>query len=185
MERVPHSLQTQNAGQDFSQEGLYRIEAEFTTQHFVIRGEITSPDMRLSDNLNGSAGTVEIRPTYAQRTPSGAHIDLPDAHAHVTKAHLLFCVPISEPDRPPKADNVAWTWTMTRRAWAGLGRYTLAGKVHADSIRDPRLILRALDHRQFFPFTEATLTSPDGTVRTYDTVIVCRMSLEVLALGNS
>jgi hypothetical protein len=175
---------TQDTGHPRVGEGIYTIEAEFFTEHFVVRGEITCPDMRLSDHLNSSAPSIEIRPQYVERIMTGSHIDLPGAHAHLTKAHLLFTLPISEPERPPRADNVAWTWTMNRRAWAGLGRYTLVGRIHAEAGRDPRLILRSLEHRQFLPFTESTLTMPDGSARSAGTVIINRHNLEMLALRD-
>jgi hypothetical protein len=177
-------MYTHNIGQAQVGDGVYVIQAEFYTEHLVIRGEITCPDMRLSDHLNSSAPHIEIRPHHVERIITGHHIDLPGAHAHITKAHLLFTLPISEPERPPRADNVAWTWTMTRRAWANLGRYALNGKIHAEAGRDPRLILRALEHRQFIPFTESMLTLPDGSDRSAGTVIINRNNLEMLALRD-
>src|SRR5579859_9279 len=82
------------------EQGLYTLEAEFVTEHLVIRGELSSPEGRLSDHLNSSTQSVEIRPTTVQRIFTGDRIDLAGAHAHVTKAHLLFIVPIAEPERP-------------------------------------------------------------------------------------
>jgi hypothetical protein len=60
----------------------------------------------------------------------------------------------------------------------------LVGKIHAEAGRDPRLILRTLEHRQFLPFTECTATMPDGSVRNAGTVIVNRHNLEMLALRD-
>jgi hypothetical protein len=177
-------MHTQDMGHLQVGDGVYTIEAEFYTEHLIVRGEITSPDLRLSDHLNSSAPSIEIRPQHVERIMTGAHIDLPGAHAHVTKAHLLFTLPVSEPERPPRADNVAWTWTMTRRAWAGLGRYMMVGKIHAEAGRDPRLILRSLEHRQFLPFTECTVTMPDGSVISAGTIIINRHNLEMLALRD-
>jgi hypothetical protein len=58
----------------------------------------------------------------------------------------------------------------------------MVGKIHAEVGRDPRLILRSLEEKQFLPFTEVTITNPDRTTRECHTVIVNRSHFEMLAL---
>lgn len=165
-------------------QGLYTLEAEFVTEHLVIQGELSSPEGRLSDHLNSSSQSVEIQPTTVRRIYSGDSIDLAGAHAHVTKAHLLFIVPIVEPARPQHVVESVRTSKMTKQCWAALGRYSIVGQIHAEALRDPRLILRGLEHKQFLPFTDAQITAPDGSTHSYGAVLVNRAHLEMLALRN-
>lgn len=167
-----------------TREGLHTFEAEFVTEHLVVCGEVCGPDGRLSDHLNGSAPSVEIRPHSVKRASTGGNIDLGGAHAVITKAHLLFVVPISEPRRPSNGENSNWTWTTAKRCWAALGRHGLGGNIHAEAGRDSRLILRALEQRQFLPFTEVTITHPDGAASSHGTVIINRAHVEMLALRD-
>ena len=165
-------------------EGLYAIEAAFYTDHLVIRGEIISPDMRLSDHLNSSVPSVEVRPLSMHRIDSGSRVDFPSSHAHIYKAHLLFILPVSEPARPDRHNNAAWTRTTVKRCWAGVGRYTVHGQIHVEMGRDQRHILRSLDHRQFIPVTSATMVLPDGQVQDCNAIIVNRNALEMVALRD-
>jgi hypothetical protein len=169
-------------GQQYVDEGLHTITAEFFTEHLAISGEMSTPEGRLSDHLNGSATGIEIRPSSVQGLFTGEEIDLAGAHAHITKAHLLFVVPMVERDADSNSNGKNWQWTITKRCWAAFGRYTLVGKIHAEVGRDPRLILRSLEEKQFLPFTEVTITNPDGTTRECHTVIVNRSHFEMLAL---
>ena len=43
-------------------------------------------------------------------------------------------------------------------------------------------MLRSLERNQFVPFTDVTITYPDGLMHEYGTVIVNRSHLEVFAL---
>jgi hypothetical protein len=163
-------------------EGLYTIEAQFVTDSLVIHGEVVSPDDRLSDHLNGTSSDVEIRPIEAHRFGGGSHMNLSGSYAHITKAYLLFIVPLAEPTRSPTRANQAWRRTVTRRCWAGAGGYSISGHIHAEAGRDPRLILRSLGEKRFLPFTDATVTFPDGASRDYPAIIVNRYRLELLTL---
>lgn len=163
-------------------DGLHVVEAEFYTENLVIRGEMTIPETRLSDHLNSNASSVDIRPFHVEQLPSRRHIDLPGAFGHLTKAHLLFVLPLSEPQGPPRAMNEAWEWKMTRRCWGAVGRYSLVAKVQSEAGRDPRVILRSLEEKQFLPLNEVAITFPDNVVRDYPTVIVNRYHLELLAI---
>jgi hypothetical protein len=169
-------------------DGLRAIEAEFYTEHFVVRGNVTSPEPRLSDHLNSSTTTLKLRPTRVQRSVSGLRVNVTASDAYLAKAHLLLAVPLVEsggagpangPQTPPRA---AWIQTVTQLCWGGIDRYSLVGSVHMDAARDPRLFLRSLEERRFLPFTNARLTFPDGSVREFVTVLVNRLRLEVLAI---
>jgi len=176
-------MYAQDAGVVGVSVGLFTSEALFFTEHFVIRGQVVSPERRLSDYLNSSLTSVEIRPRSVQRILSGGGVDLGNSHAHLTKAHLLFIMPIDEPE-PPSSDPSSLRPTTQRRCWAAFGRYTLKGKMHAEHNRESRLILRSLERNQFIPFTDVSVTYPDGQTHEYATVIVNRAHLEVLALED-
>ncbi len=165
-------------------EGLYTVEGEFVTEHLCVRGELKGPNTRLSDHLNSSTSSVLVRPSGVVRLTTGATIDLAGSHAAISKAHLLFVVPLSEPARPRREENSAWKRTSAKRAWAGLGRYSLSGKVHTEVWRDHRLVLRDLEQKQFLPFTDVTVTYPDCSAREFETVIVNRAHIELLALRD-
>ncbi|GAC1398612.1 MAG: hypothetical protein NVSMB52_12130 [Chloroflexota bacterium] len=162
-------------------DGLSTIEAVFFTEHFVIRGAITTPETRLSDHLNSSTTTIEIQPSSMQHISTGQGVDSPLGYAYITKAHLLFIAPLQEPS-PPTAPNISWARTCIHSCWAGIGRYSLTGKVHTEAERSTRLALRAQDQRQFLAFTGVALVKPDRGVSHYPTIIVNRHHLEVLVL---
>lgn len=164
------------------EEGLTAIEAEFYTEQFVIRGEVTSPEMRLSDHLNSSTATLELKPSGVQRSLSGLRVNIAGGFAYISKAHLLFVVPIQEPAGPAGGDGSMRVRTITHLCWAGLGRYSLLGSLHMEAGRNPKLFLRSLEQRQFLPFTDVRLTFPDGAVREYPMVVVNRFEIELLAL---
>jgi hypothetical protein len=166
------------------EEGLSEIEAEFYTEHFVVRGSVTSPEMRLSDHLNSSTTTLELRPSQVQRSENGPRIHVEGSSAYITKSHLLFVLALHEPAPIRGSDNASWTRTVTQTCWGGLGRYSLVGKVHMEAGRNPRLFMRSLEQRQFLPFTDVRLTFPDGAVREFPTVVVNRFRLELLAIEN-
>jgi hypothetical protein len=174
---------TQSLEPPSDEEGLSSIEAEFFTQHFIIHGQVTSPEMRLSDHLNSSTSTFELRPTRVQRAATGAQINVAGSCTYVSKAHLLFVLPSGQA-QPDASDHNLWSRTLKQTCWAGIGHYSLIGKVHMEAGRNPRLFLRSLEQRQFLPFTEVRLTFPDGSLRELATVIVNRHHLELLALDG-
>lgn len=168
--------------QEPPEEGLSVIEGEFFTENYVIQGTVTSPEFRLSEHLNSGTTTFELKPSRVQRSLSGLRVNVAGSHTYVSKAHLLFVLPIDEPVTPLPTDNTYWSRTITQTCWAGLGRYSLVGKIHMDAGRNPRLFLRSLEQRQFLPLTDVRLTFPDGATREYPTVIVNRFQLELLAI---
>jgi len=165
----------------FVEEGLCTIEAEFFTEHLVVKGEVTSPEQRLSDHLNSGTSTFEVDPSRVHRTLGGGRADFKGRAAYVNKSHVLFVLPIDETVGEQSSSD-SWNQTITQRCWATIGRYTLVGKVHMDASRNPRFFLRSLENRQFLPFTDARLTFPDGTSRDYPTIIVNRFQIEMLAM---
>jgi hypothetical protein len=173
-----------DAGRQQVGEELYTIEAEFVTEHLTVWGELRSPEGRLSDHLNSSATSVEIKPFAVTRVFGEGPVDLAGFHAHISKAHLLFIVPITEPDNRSNGYGGGWTRTMTKECWAAFGRYVLSGKAHVEAGWDPMLMLRSLAQKQFIPFTEVTITNPDGSTRQHATAIVNREALELLALKD-
>jgi hypothetical protein len=162
-------------------DGLYTISAEFYTEHLSVGSEIRSPEPRLSDLLNSSAPTLDLKPLNVNRPGNGGHVDLTGSYAHVTKSRVLFVIPLREPRRPRSQMNAAWKQTVERRCWAALGPYTLCGTMHTEVGADDRFLLRLLD-RQFVPITQAVVTSPDGTARDYGAVIINRAHLDLLTL---
>jgi hypothetical protein len=172
-------MYARDLGQPSVPEGLHRMEAQFYTEHLVIQGEVTSPETRISDYLNGSAHSVDIHPVEV-RLSSGSVRDLSDTVAHLTKAQVMFVVPTFEP--MPSREPTAWSWYLKYRCWAAVGRFHLTGNVHAENYRDPKLLLRALEQRQFLPFSDAEITHPDGTVVPHDVVIVNRWHLDMLSV---
>ncbi|MDQ2743305.1 MAG: hypothetical protein M3Z66_13575, partial [Chloroflexota bacterium] len=95
--------------------------------------------------------------------------------------HLLFAVPLST-EPPAEDDQSLHAETLTHTCWAGVGRYSLLGRLHMEVGRNPRLFLRSLEQRQFLPVTDVRLTFPDGAVRDYTAVVVNRLQIELLAL---
>ena len=71
---------------------------------------------------------------------------------------------------------------VTRRCWGAVGRYSLVAKVQSEAGRDPRVVLRSLEEKQFLPLNEVAITFPDNVVRDYPAVIVNRFHLELLAI---
>ena len=173
----------QSVEEAYLDEGLCTIEAEFFTEHLVVRGEVTSPEVRLSDHLNSSTSTFEVDPSRIHRTLGGSRADFKGSSAYINKSHLLFVLPIDETVAVRPAHD-SWSQTITQRCWAALGRYALVGKVHMEATRNPRFFLRSLERRQFLPFTDVRLTFPDGTTRDYPAVIVNRFQMELLALES-
>src|SRR5947209_8124045 len=100
-----HILDVERAGID---SGVFAFTTEFYTDHFLVRARLSSPERRLSDHLNGSVTSVDIRPVSALHLSTGVAADLGRMHAQITKARILFVVPIAEPDRPSGQSNAAW-----------------------------------------------------------------------------
>ncbi|HEY8686144.1 MAG TPA: hypothetical protein VIO57_11105 [Chloroflexota bacterium] len=173
-----HTLETDRAGID---SGVFAFTTEFYTEHFVVHAKLSSPERRLSDHLNGSVASVDIRPVSALQLSTGVAAELGRTHAQITKARILFVVPIAEPDRPSGQSNAAWKATSKYGAWAGVGPYSISGTIHTDAGRDPQIALRLLD-KQFLPFTAVTITFPDGETQRFPTIIVNRQYLDLLAL---
>lgn len=161
--------------------GVYAFTSEFYTEHFVVQTKLSSPERRLSDHLNGSLATVDVRPVSALQLSTGVAADLGRTHAQLTKVRILFVVPITEPERVSGQSNAAWKATSKYAAWAGVGPYSISGTIHTDAGRDPQIALRLLD-KQFLPFTGVTIMFPDGDTKSFPTVIVNRQHLDLLAL---
>lgn len=162
---------------------LNTVEAEFVTDFLLIQGEISTPESRLSDHMNSSTTSVEIRPSRVVHVVSGDVVDLQGNQAQVTKAHLLYVVPLTEPE-PVNGKSGAWTWTRTMHCWVAFGGYRLSGRIHAEAGRDARLIMRMLEQKQFLPLTEVSITHPSGETSGYGAVIVNRSRVEMLSLRD-
>jgi hypothetical protein len=177
-------MQTLDRDQTGADSGVYAFTSEFYTEHFVVQARLSSPERRLSDHLNGSLKTVDVRPISALQVSTGVAADLARSHAQLTKARILFVVPIAEPDRPSGQSNAAWKVTSKYGGWAGVGPYSISGTIHTDAGRDPQIALRLLD-KQFLPFTGVSITFPDGETRSFPTIIVNRQYLDLLALEGA
>lgn len=174
-------MYTRDLSQQPPGEGLNRMEAEFITENLIVAAEVTSPETRLSDFLNGSARSVEVHPLRVRAARGTVH-DLSETMAHLTKSQIMFVLPIVEPEARERGDASSWSWYLKYRCWASVGHYTIVGDVHAENYRDPRLLLRALEQRQFLPFSNVELTYPDGTIQQRDAIIVNRWHLELLSV---
>ncbi len=163
------------------EEGLYALEAEFYTEQFILRATVISPEMRLSDHLNSATSTLELRPSAVRRATNGAQVHVAGSLAYLAKSHLLFSVPLST-EPPAEDDQLLHAETLTHTCWAGVGRYSLLGRLHMEVGRNPRLFLRSLEQRQFLPVTDVRLTFPEGAVRDSPTVMLNRLQIELLAL---
>ena len=172
---------TRDLGQTVTGEGLNRMEAEFVTEGLTVQGEDTSPETRMSDFLNGSARSVEIQPRGVRMRLGSVH-DLSETMGGLTKAQILFVIPIYEPEPLERGDGRALSWLTKYRCWVAVGQYHMEGYVHAEQYRDPRLLLRALEQRQFLPISDVELTYLDGTTAQRPTVIVNRWRLELLSV---
>lgn len=173
-----HILDIDRVGVD---SGIFTFTSEFYTEHFVVHARLSSPERRLSDHLNGSVASVDIRPISALHVSTGVATELGRTHAQITKARILFVVPITEPERPKGQSNAAWKATSKYGAWAGVGPYSISGTIHTDAGRDPQIALRLLD-KQFLPFTAVTIAFPNGETKHFPTIIVNRQYLDLLAL---
>ena len=166
-----------------SDTGVHTFTSEFYTEHFIVQAKLSSPERRLSDQLNGALATVDVRPISALQVATGAGADLTRSHAQITKARVLFVIPIAEPERLVGQSNAAWKVTSKYAAWAGVGPYTISGTIHTDAGRDPSIALRLLD-KQFLPFTAVSILFPSGETRKFPTIIVNRQHLDLLALES-
>jgi hypothetical protein len=165
------------------EEHIDTLRAMFYTDELTLTAEIASPDCRLSDYLNSSLSTLDIRPILVRWNRNGSSVDLAAPHAIIEKDHVLFVTPIAEPLRYRDSDSDSCKRTVTIPCWASLGPYTLTGTIHLDAERDPRMALRLLD-KQFLPLTDVTLETADGEVREYGALIVNRKHLDMLALKS-
>jgi hypothetical protein len=162
--------------------GLRTVEAEFYTDHFVVRGRVASPENRLSDHLNSAASTFEILASRVVRAADGLRVSMAAGSTYLAKTHLLFALPFADADGRRPARNEFWTHTIGQTCWMGVDRYSLLGTLHDDARGDPRLFLRSLEQRRFLPMTNVRLTFSDGSVREYPAAIVNRQRVELLAL---
>jgi hypothetical protein len=174
-------MYTRELGQQGAGEGLNRMEAEFVTEHLTIQAEVTSPETRMSDFLNGSARSIEVQPLRVRKRSGSVH-DLSDTMVGLTKSKILFVVPILEPEPFERGDGRTPSWYVKYKSWAAVGPYHMEGYVHAENYRDPRLLLRALEQRQFLPISDVNLTYSDGTTVQKPTIIVNRWHLELLSV---
>jgi hypothetical protein len=157
------------------------LSALFHTDELTLTAELLTSDTRLSDYLNSSLSTVDVRPLQVRRNRTESSIDLDAPHAIMEKDHILFVIPVSEPSRMTMQGHHEWRQMTKLPCWASLGPYTLTGTIHLDSDRDPRVALRLLD-KQFLPITDVKLTTVTGEERDYSAVIVNRTHLDMLAL---
>lgn len=164
------------------QGGLHTFLADFYSDYRRIRASLISPEMRLSDHLNGSSTTVDVEPLFAQGrgTPES---DLSQSRAQISKSRVLFVVPLSEPHHAGRR-TVAWRPTARHRCWAALGPYQLMGLLHVEPDRDPHIAIGQMA-RQFLPLTGVNLYCPDGTMEHFNAVLVNRSHLDVLAIKDS
>lgn len=161
--------------------GVWTFTSAFYTDHLVVQARLSSPERRLSDHLNGSRSTVELRPLSVWQRATGRTTEPAPSHGQLTKSRILFVVPLAEPDRPSGRRHAAWRATSQYHGWASVGPYSLHGTIHTDAGRDPQLALRLLD-QPFLPVTGVTITFPDGQTHAVPTVIVNRHHLDLLAL---
>lgn len=169
------------APQAQEQGGLFRFTADFFTAHRIVHADLTGAELRLSDCLNSSKETVDIQPSYLTNSDEGDRVDFDRGFGTLNKSGLLFVVPLVEPKRLPSAGNASWKATKRNACWAGIGPYQIAGTIHTEAGRDPRIALRLLD-KQFVPLTDVKITLPDRNIREFPTIIVNRTHLEVLAV---
>ncbi len=160
---------------------IHPFEAELFTEHWVIQGKLSSPESRLSDQLNGFLPALDLQVDYITDVRSGARENCRCGTGYVTKASILLAIPIAEPTRPQHTDNAAWRPTAKRACWAGIGAYRVRGWIHTENGRDPHMALRLLD-KDYLPVTDVTITLPDGSTREVPTVLVNRSRLDVLTL---
>jgi len=163
--------------------GLHTFEAEFFTDHLIIRGETWGPDSRLWDHINSTAASIDLHPLAVQRIDEQVvPISTEGSNASLAKSHLLLILPLSDEIRMP-ADAAGWSPVVPRSAWALVGQYAVAGTVAIDrGVNDHRIALRHLEQKPFLSFSGATITGPGGRVRQCRTVIVNRERMELLAL---
>jgi hypothetical protein len=118
-----------------------------------------------------------MRPIHAETT-AGRQIAASD-FGQLTKARILFAIPLDGPDSPRRPDVPAWLTSPAWPCYAGLGPYHITGKLHLETGRDPRVALRLIT-KPFLPITGATVTFPSGETRAYATIIVNRAHLDML-----
>ena len=163
---------------------LQTFGVELFTEHQVVRGEVRSPENRLSDHLNSSLPIVRLHPSSTVHGANRTHIELAGRTGYLTKASLLFAVPVAEPAGPQTARNLLWKPTTDERCWLAVGPYALLGSIHVERGRNLEVTLRQRD-KPFLPVTAVTITFPDGSARDYATVIVNRQHLSLVAVRDS
>lgn len=90
------------------QASIHPFEAELFTEHWVIHGQLSSPESRLSDQLNGFLPALDLQVDYIMDVRSGAREDCGCGTGYVTKASILLAIPLAEPARPQHTDNAAF-----------------------------------------------------------------------------
>ncbi|GAC1467580.1 MAG: hypothetical protein PVSMB7_14380 [Chloroflexota bacterium] len=162
---------------------LHDIAAAFYTEHLVVHATVSSSEFRLSDHLNSSLPTVDIHPTSVSRSSTGGQLNLEGTSGPLTKAHVLFVVPMNEPVRGDSNSVTGWQETWPHRCWMALGACTIVGNVHSDVVEDSRVVVRSLD-KPFFPITDAIVTLANGDRRHHEVVIVNRQTVDLLVVDD-
>lgn len=181
-EKLRVAMSIRNSDGESGLPGVSSMEAEFYTEHFMVRGTLTSPDFRLSDHLNSPTATFELSPSLVHRILSGPQMPITGRRTYITKSHVLFVLPDREIAPTDPLGEPLRSETQTHRCLVGVGRHTITGDLHIDPDKNPRLLLRSLEERRFIPFTKSTVTFPDGTRRDAPTAIVNRAHIELLTV---
>ncbi|HZU13531.1 MAG TPA: hypothetical protein VFB58_11890 [Chloroflexota bacterium] len=155
-------------------EGPYEFVVEVATDYRAVETRFISPEIRLSDALNSSVPTVEVDAVEGLPLPGAPQ------GAIISKASVLYMVPLAEPERPRGA---LWRVTAKHHIWLAIGPYEIAGIIHLDVGVDPLVALRLLD-RTFVPITEARIEHTSGAVADYDVVLINRERAAILALSD-
>lgn len=165
-------------------EGVNCFAADLFTSNWVVRAEMTSPEQRLSDYLNGSFPSIDMRPRTAAHPDESTVMDLEGTSASVLKDSILMAIPVREPKRIVNPAHPDWRPLIRHRCWLALGPYRLLGTLHVEKGRDPRVALRLLD-QQFVPVTEVSVSGPSSEPRQYPVVLINQAHLDLLAVKDT
>lgn len=170
-EKIPETPASQPA---YVPQGPYVFTCEVATDYRNAQARFVSPEVRLSDWLNGSTPTLEVDAI------EGIPLSGEPAGGIIGKSSILFAAPLTEPERPHRA---LWQVTAQYQVWSSLGPYEITGTLHLEVGLDPVVALRVMD-RVFVPITEATVHHPSGVVTSYDVIFINRSRAGILALGS-
>lgn len=174
----------QSATHHLMADDLHSYEAGFQTDYLLVDAVVTSSELRLSDHLNSSAPTVDVRPRFVRQVRTGGLINLDGTCGELAKSSVLFVVPTSEPDRPHGPTNHAWKKTKLRECWIAMGAYVIKGTVHSDVGNDARIAVRSLN-KQFMAVTDAVVTDPSGDSQQHSILIVNRNRVDLLVVDDA